>query len=130
MDLLGQEELVLELPLALEGPGVHGLDGDVAEGGMVAAVHGSEAAAAEEVVGGERSGGTAEGGGGEAVRGLLLGAVGGGGAVAVEAAAEEKEQEEGQGEGCTAAYRGGHRRRDETAVRVEDGEVGSGGRRR
>lgn len=64
----GEEELVLELALALEGAGVHELDGDLLVGlGEGAEEDGAEAALAEAAGGGEGVGGAAEDGVGEAV---------------------------------------------------------------
>lgn len=64
----GEEELILELALALEGAGVHELDGDLlASLGEGSVEDGAEAALAEAAGWGEGVGGAAEDGVGEAV---------------------------------------------------------------
>lgn len=86
VELGGEEELVVELALALEGAGVHGLDGDGHGRGAVegAGENGAEAALAEALR--ERVRGAAEGGVGEAMRrGAGVGGGGGSGAGALAA---------------------------------------------
>lgn len=78
VELGGQEELVLELALALERARVHDLDSDILAGvGESTEEDGAEAALAEAALRGERIGGAAEDGVGEAVGRLGVGFRGG-----------------------------------------------------
>ncbi|PON69973.1 LOW QUALITY PROTEIN: hypothetical protein PanWU01x14_084370 [Parasponia andersonii] len=95
----GEEELVLELPLALERAGVHELDGDLLAGlGERAVEHGAEAALAEAAGCGEGVGGAAQDGVGEAVGGLGVG-LGGGPLAGDLAEADDEEEEKGESGG-------------------------------
>lgn len=105
----GEEELVLKLALALEGPRVHELDCDLLVSlGKRAIEDGTEASLAEPARGGERVRGAAEHGVGEPVR--RLGRVGlGGGPLARELAEADHEEQE-EGESCGGGGGGRHGR--------------------